>query len=380
MELAYIIYSLIFVVTMFCAYMGRITNGQYDEIQLSKKVQVWIWFGIAIIFYTLVLGFRENVGFDYTSYQLVFQDLIRYGSTTRDVDIIYYIFLPIVKNLHYNFFTAFLAFTTSFFVFKCFEQRMNILLLYLFFFFTFVVFLNSINIARQTSAFFILFFAINQFLNKKYKKFIAYYIIAFIVHKSCLVMLPFIFLLKYDFFKYRWLQYALLLMAFFYGKLIFGQISVGVFGINLEEFLGYEHYINNFDLWMDRVIDIKNEVQGTGLYPLLVLFTDGIAIFYSRSLKEKFKCYHINLFYNFYILGAIFEPILQFHETGMRVISYFAMYRIYIYAILFYYLFKESRNSIFMKVICIAIMLIAIVFFYVYISRERGGIAPYQFL
>ncbi|MDR1180534.1 MAG: EpsG family protein [Bacteroidales bacterium] len=380
MELAYIVYTSIFAVTMFCAYVGRITNGAHVTIQPNKKSKVWMWFGVAIIFYTLTLGLRENVGLDYMSYKLVFNNLIRYTNYRGDLDIIYYMFLPIVKNFHYNFFTAFLAFTTIFFVFKCAEDRMDILLFFLFFFLTFNVFLNSINIARQTSAFFIMFYAINQFLKKKYKKFIIYYILAFALHKSCIIILPFIFVLGYDFIKYRWLQYTLLFVAYFSGFVIFKQISSLFIGMDIFYNIGYEEYVNNFDLWAEKGIERRQEHQGTGLYSLLTLFVDSMVIFYSPKLKHEFRRNHIVLFYNMYLIGAILSYITVFHETMHRLTNNFEMFRIYIYAMFFYYIFKNSKSSVLVKLMCMTIMLLGIVFFYASISRGRGGVAPFHFL
>jgi hypothetical protein len=380
MELAYIVYTSIFAVTMLCAYVGRITNGAYTTIQPHKKSKVWMWWWFAIIFYTLILGLRENVGIDYTSYKHVFNELIEYTNDRGNLDIIYYIFLPIVKNFHYNFFTAFLAFTTIFFVFKCGEDRMDILLFFLFFFLTFEVFLGSINIARQTSAFFIMFYAINQFLKKKYTKFIIYCILAFVIHKSCIIILPFIFVLKHDFIKYRWLQYTLLFIAYFSGFVIFEQITSLFMGIDIHYNIGYEEYVNNFDLWVERVIERRQEHQGTGLYTLLVLFVDSMVIFYSPKLKHEFRRDHIVLFYNMYLIGATLSHITVFHETMHRLTNNFEMSRIYIYAMFFHYIFKNNKSPVLVKLICGIIMLLGIAFFYVSISRERGGVAPFQFL
>jgi hypothetical protein len=125
------------------------------------------------------------------------------------------------------------------------------------------------------------------------------------------------------------------------------------------------------------VIERKQEDTGTGLYTLLVLFIDSIVIFYSPKLKHK---YHIVLFYNIYIVGAILAHITVFHETMSRLTNNFEMFRIYIYAVFFYYVLKSSKSHGLMKLMCVALMLLGVVFFYVTISRGRSGITPFQFL
>ena len=41
------------------AYLGIKENGQYDSV---IKKSIWLYWGIAIALYTLIVGLRENVG------------------------------------------------------------------------------------------------------------------------------------------------------------------------------------------------------------------------------------------------------------------------------------------------------------------------------
>lgn len=70
MELAYIVYTALFAVTMLFAYLGINANRgrARDNVVITPKA--WFYWGIAILFYTLILGLRENVGIDYTSYKI----------------------------------------------------------------------------------------------------------------------------------------------------------------------------------------------------------------------------------------------------------------------------------------------------------------------
>jgi hypothetical protein len=144
--------------------------------------------------------------------------------------------------------------------------------------------------------------------------------------------------------------------------------------------IGYEEYVNNFDYYVERRIEYGQEHQGSGLYTLLVLFVDSIVIFYSPKLKSEFRRDRIVLFYNMYLIGAILAHITVFHDTIQRATNNFEMFRIYIYAMFFHYIFKNSKSPILVKLMCVIIMLLGVAFFYVTISRARSGIAPFQFL
>lgn len=386
MELAYIVYTALFAVTMLFAYLGINANRgrARDNVVITPKA--WFYWGIAILFYTLILGLRENVGIDYTSYKNIYQDLIRWGKTDRgDTDLIYYIFLPVVKNLHYNFFIAFLAFVPIFFLFRSFENKTRILLLYLFFYFTTVSFFSSLNLMRQYSAMFIIFFAINQFLKKDYKQFIIYYILAFIIHRSCIVFLPFIFLFKYDFLKWRWLQYALLFGSLIVGNILFENLSLILSIIKLPDFMNsyQEGYLESLSERTERMEEIMASLNfRIGPIYYLNLFLNCTVIFFSIKLKERYKHYNFTLFYNFFIIGLILTNILGENEGLDRILLYFRFYNPFIYAVLFSYLFNsKGRSKVIMKGLCIIIMIIYILIFYKDIgASEYLKIAPYQFI
>lgn len=378
MELAYIVYTFIFAFTLLFAFMG--VNAGRTRNMVVERYKVWSYWGIAIVFYTLLVGLRENVGIDYTSYKNVFDELMQVGLSYRQQDIIYYLFLPAVENIHYNLFIAFLAFITIFFIFKNFEDQPQILVLYLFFYFTFLIFFLTLNIMRQNAACFVAFFAVKCFKEKEYGRFIAYYSLAFILHASVLFLLPFVFLFKYDFFKFRWLQYVLLLTTFLGSNILFSYIEPKLGLLSALDIGQYNFYLENYEYLVERGLEMKNSSGGTGLFKYLTLSLDCLAIFYSTKLKRSFSHYHFTLFYNFFIIGAILSNIASFHETADRLVYYFLFYRIYIYAVLFYYIYYKTEKLPLLKLLCICIMLIGVVVFYFNIHRGNMDIAPFQFI
>ena len=382
MVLTYVIYTFLFAFTMSFAYLGIKENGQYDSV---IKKSIWLYWGIAIALYTLIVGLRENVGIDYFAYKRIFFELMAFSQEVRQKDIIFYLFFPIVKNFHYNIFISFLAFLTIFFLFKSFEDRIKILPYYLFFYFTLLTFFTSLNVMRQHAVFFILLFSINQFYKKKYSYFIVSYVLATIIHFSALFVLPFIFLFRKDLIKSRLLQYGLLFSTFWGGYTLFNYIIEPLMSVLSQLNIGdqYAGYMQNPEFWIQRVVDRRNDASGTGLFRYLLLSIDCVVIFYSAKLKEEYPQYNFVLFYNFFIVGAIVTNITNFHEAANRLISYFEFYRIYIYAIFFYYLFSDRTNKelyMLRSFLSASFFSICLIFFYLTIHRGPMRISPFNFL
>ena len=388
-----VVYTLIPAVTLFFAYLGVHSNRGHDGIRPSNAARVWCAWWTAIVFYTLMLGLRMDVGADYVGTKFVFQDIIN-GQFGRSPDIIYLIFTPVVEFGHLNFFIAFMAFVNIFFIFKNFENKMKILPFYLMFFFTLQTFLSTLSMMRQSAAFFILFYAMNCFLDRRYKQFVCYYIFAFIFHKSCLLVLPFLFLFKYDLFKQRWLQYALLFSCFIFGARIFELVTPYVSFLDMGTGEGYDIYIEQFEHRAENTLEQIEEHEGSGLFAYFILMLNCITIYYSKQLKDRYKHYHIVFFYNFFILGSMMAPVVQFNIEATRVNQYIEIHRLYIYAILVYNIFSSKPDihnnlalknkheiNVIMKIVCIMILFLSVIFYYrTIMSGQEILLTPWQWI
>jgi len=381
MELAFIIYTLIFLFTLTFAFVG-INAAQWRD-DAGKSWKTWGYWSIAIVFYTLILGLREDVGLDYTSYKNVFINMVHSGGELEGIDFIYYIFLPIVQGVHYNIFIAFLAFLVILFIFLVFADRSKILLFYLLIFFTLLPFFISLNIMRQYAAMFIIFYAFNQILKSNYIGFFLSYLLAFVIHKSCLILFPFVFFLRVDFFKYTSIQYILLIVSFLYGSFIFEMISELLRVLSLPDFLSLyqQQYVESFDFRTDRASEITEESKSTGFFPIFLTSITLVVILFSRKLKIKYEKYNFIFYYNLYFIGVIFSNILSYNEGLDRLVQYFTFYRSYIFSIFLYYIFLDSEKKYFLvKVFLIFVIFISLVFFYMVIYRGTMKISPFQFI
>lgn len=378
---AYFIYTILFLFTLSLTYITYLYNNKQDYIAIEKKKGIHLILTIVIFFYTLILGLRKDVGYDYASYYGTFK-YFKYIGNGDDNDFIFTLFYPsmIQWNIHYNIFIAFLAFILIYTLIYGFKDKISILYIYIFYFFTNLIMLTSVNIMRQYAAYFIMFYAFHFFLNKNYKKFFLWFIIGFSIHRSCIIYLPFLFFVKKDLIPNRLLQYALVIISFIAGAFIFQQIFQG----NILDFMSpflrdskYTGYTDNHNFEMMNYD--PNNAFSTGLYKDFLLCIDFLIIYKSKYLKNKYTKYNLIFFYNLYIIGVISHNIFSFNEITSRIFKYFELYRFYILAILTFDCFQERKNY-FLKYSFIIIFILSIIFFYRTISNQVGGCAPWKFI
>lgn len=378
---AYFIYTILFFFTLGFTYIAYLYNNKQDYIKTEKRKGTYLILTLAIAFYTIILGLRKDVGIDYTSYYKVFNLFKRIGHG-EDTDIIFNLFYPpmIEWGIHYNVFIAFLAFILIYTLINGFKNKMAILYIYIFYFFTNLIMLTSVNIMRQYGAYFIIFYAFHFFFEKNYKKFILWYVIGFTIHRSCIIYLPFLFFIQKDLIPNRIVQFTLVMISFLFGEVLFHHIFQGNILNLISPYLGDSRYIaytdsNNFEMMSHS----SQEVVNTGLYKYFLLFIDFLIIYKSKSLKNTYARYHIIFFYNLYLTGIIFHNIFAFNEITSRIFRYFDLYRFYILAILTFDCFKIKQNNLF-KYTFIIIITLSIIFFYRTISSQSGGCAPWEFI
>ncbi|CAG37940.1 EpsG family protein [Desulfotalea psychrophila] len=376
MLLAYTIYTLVFVFTMSLMRLSVKINRNSNVIENNE---IWpIWYMITL-FYTLTIGTRENVGIDYLSYKYHFL-LVESSNNFLTKDLIYYLFLPIVNNYGYNWFILFLAFITIWYFLQIMKENIHIVVWCFFFFFGLGIFFLSLNIMRQTAASFIIFYSITKFLKKDYISFSFHFIFALVIHKAGIIVLPLLFIVQRDILKSVKLQLVLFFICLTCGNFFFNNIlSLLTDRLSFLNLGQYNYYIRNIDYVLAKTARNYSEANSTGLFVLLLIVVDTVAIYFSPLLKSNYNKNGFILFYNLYYIGIILHPILLSHETGVRLASYFVFYRFYIYATLFHFIFK-SRNNILLRVFCIYVLISCIAYYYVTIYRCRMEIAPYQFI
>ena len=335
----------------------------------SKKTKNIVLF-VIMLFFSLVLGLRYNVGTDYMPYKDIY--VMQYFDDVESgyamMNRIFYWF-----GLPFSSIFTLVAFLQLFFFVKGVENiNKKYLPLAIFFYFTTLYFFLSLNVLRQTLAFSIFVFSINYIRERKLFKYILTILIASTIHKSALVLLPMYFIINNDWLlKHRILQFGVYFATFMF-SLFFHDLILS--NSNTLFFLvGYGGYAES----IDSIAEISWAKEGgVGIYFFMII--DLWIIWCFTKFKNVIASKSLICFYNLYFLGAILANIIQ-GTYFERMNIYFQHIRIIIYAVFFYNIFLHDKSTI-KKVVAFAILVIFVIFFYMGIYNKASMCAPYQFV
>jgi hypothetical protein len=332
---------------------------------------------LLLIFYSLVIGLRYYVGIDYEAYKEWYDELRITGVYPRKIEFGYeYLNQILYKlNAHYSFLFIFLAFFQIYFLYKALRKFPFLIPWYIFFFFTYLLMFNSINIMRQTLAYFAFFYAMNLALDRRYIKAILVCIFGFSFHTTIIIpIILFPFLWK-DWFKNRYVQLGLIFFVSIFADRV---LTLGLQIIApVVSLMGYGYYVENLDLMYEIS---KAGETGAGTARILFLLLDIAIIWYSPNLKEVFKSYNFHRYYNLYFIGALLERMVYNNFILARTNDYLLNFRVLILAFLCYYLFQSQLDRRVKQIIGSTIALMMLAFFYRAIYNKAAEAAPFNFL
>ncbi|MBS7254393.1 EpsG family protein [Flavobacterium branchiicola] len=372
----YIFYTIFLLFCVFFSHKlkaGRKTFNNNSDIVFT---QFDVYF--LILIYTLVVGLRYNVGFDYSGYTRWFKELKSTGYFPVDNDFGFVWLNKFLVNFGFESYSLFIIIAfLQFFFLLLFLKRLSLLRSwYFYFYFTSLFFFVSMNAMRQTLAFLIFAYCIQIFYEKKYCKTFFIALFALSIHKTAImvfILLPF---LNFEWFKSVKIQIGLLFLSVFVLPTFFAVLLNYVSPIiNL---LGYGYYIENLD-YMKEITD-ENKV-GDGLSIFLFFFIDLFIIIFYNRLKYRFMNYNFIKFYNLYFIGLILSRIFADNFILARIADYFIFFRVVILSFLMCYVFVVSSKTVerLIKPIAIIICLGMLLFYYKAIYNNAAGIAPFQF-
>lgn len=222
------------------------------------------------------------------------------------------------------------------------KNAMLVILLY----FLFYYYLRSFNITRQFVAVGFGLLSIISFLNRRNIFFLLYLFIAFLFHKSALVLL---FLYSIRFIPSQFIIYALLIAATF---------VVGLFGptvlYKIISLTPYAKYLLNYEY---------GNFLGNAAAGLLLNSYYLIALYYGKNLEKENKV--------FLLFVLIFNVTIRL-PFAERLLLYFSIYQI----IYFTYVLNDIKNV--ENRMFFYIMIIVAAYFVFFRSFGAGGIFPYS--
>ncbi len=331
-----------------------------------------------IFIYSLIIGLRYNVGRDYVGYTDWFKELRHTGHFPVDNDFGFIWLNKFLVEFGFESYCLFIiiAFLQILFLLLSLKKIPFIRSWYFFFFFTTLLFFVSMNTMRQTLAFLIFMFCLQQFNEKKIITVLLLAFLAFSMHKTVILLFLLLPFLKFEWFKNVKAQIIVLILSVFIFPNFF-SILLG-YAAPFINLLGYDYYLENLDLMKE----ITDETQrGDGLSIFLFFFIDLFIILFYKRMKERFRDYNFVPFYNLFFIGLVLSRIFAQNFILARIADYFIAFRVIILAFLLFYVFNISKYSVkkITKPIAIFICFVMLLFYYKAIYNNAADIAPIQF-
>lgn len=245
------------------------------------------------VVFSLMCGLRYSVGVDCESYATTYNDLLQ-GTSIETIlrrnliapeqGFIFLMRFFAAFGAPVFVFMGFLAFLEYSFFFKAFKKR-SFLLPYLGAILILgPFFLSWMNGIRQAIASCIFVFAMQLLVDKK--QWVWYLLLiglAVLIHKSALILLPFIFLVFYDHQPNKMLLTGILIVCFFLGQFS-GFSGYSQYLEDVLPFLNYSGYSENLESFADETANIN-----FGLRSTMSLLSFLIVIMYSDNLFRSFR-------------------------------------------------------------------------------------------
>lgn len=326
----------------------------------------------ALILFSLIIGFRHNVGVDWESYKLNFEllkdsPLISFNEQKNEIAFFYINKIIIALGLGFQWMFFTMAMITWYFYFKSLPKFLLPLLL--FFLFVDEYFFWSMNGVRQFVAMGIWLFSTRYILNKKLFKYVIFILIASLFHRSALVLLP-LYFLPYTKIHNRYFWLVLFVITFFIGNINFllDLIKPGLqsIGQKVGVFEVYNYYLER-----DQ-IEINTDVQ-LGLGYIFKLLVNAFLIIVSSLVIKKHP--KTSLFFVLFFIGTIFFNLFYSIQLLGRINNYFLIMRSVVIAISIWYFWKTKEYRIYIYLFCLLYFII----FLVSIYNSSNLCSPFRF-
>lgn len=304
--------------------------------------------------FSLIVGLRWDVGADYLSYYYLYNGMYIYDSSFERIELIPRILMSIGSFLDLPFYYWFItmAFIQIYFVYKA-VLKINPSYLQISVFVFLVFFLaHDMNIVRQGCAYSIILYAFTFILdNSKYRvhKSIFYIIVAFLFHKSAIVILPVVLLFFYfeqkskytifsQFINNKYIQVIVYLFSAIVGTFLVDFIS--------EEFRPLFLFLVSDDKYENIMHDDILESVSSGYGVLIVdIICITLILCSDRIFKSENK---ERIFYWVFFIGACLYHATMKQQYFQRMNNYFYFCIIVVCAIVL-----KKQNNVLPKIICI---------------------------
>lgn len=361
----------VYTFTALILYVLAVNVSQRDQIYYSKTgktLSMGSWeILLSFLVFCFIAGARYNVGVDYLSYLEEYRSLLRTGHFNRDTyeegfKLISVFFAKV--GFHFFFYFAFWAFLQILFIYKSCRDEKYLLPYIALCIMLGPYFLDWMNGIRQCVVMCFFVYAIRFIENKRLLPYVAGIFLFSFLHKSAVLLIPFI-LLGYRpvVLKNRLVNCLIILFCVFLG-LTPTWINLMTNAANLLSVLGYEKYSEGIAELTN--IDTFGEMAW-GPSRLSLFFTDIIIVCFYPKIREFFaKTKKIDIMFFIFFLGVcLYNAFVNTSHIFLRPIEYFTIMKLPLCAYTLCYL-KKSKNIFWFAITCV--LLFCYIYFVIYKS------------
>ena len=289
-----------------------------------KKKNTYMVF--ALVVYAIIFGLRYCVGVDYMSYVVMYDKVAAGIEVDKELAFVSLIKVFSSLGLSVGFFFAFCAFFQLFFIFQLFKGFKEV---YPYLVLTYMIggeWLIYSNIIRNMFAFAIVAYSLKYVQSKSPIKHYFWLLVAFLFHKSCAIMVVVypLYLIRPEFFRKRFIQYALI------------GVSIILMNINyIQEFVAQTENIIALLGYADKygMDERMDDDVSIGLGFVIELAITCTIIYYSPKTKEYYSKLPINIMYDLFIVGQVLKYSFIGSLLIQRMNTYFIGYTFILAAI-----------------------------------------------
>lgn len=359
MLFSYVVYTLlVIVVCSVTFYVWRNRNVSYSILLIPS------------LCYALLIGMRYDVGADWFSYH----DYYMYVLEGGDLDLEFaYVFLNKViafVGLNYQMFFITVALIQIGLLYKFLESRKKIWVWGVFLYFLIGPFFSSLNLLRQSLAFFVFLYSLQYIVNRDWKRYIVVMVLAFGFHSSSLVLAPLYFVNRIDdkFLEKRFLLLGLFALTILLGATLMERL--GNLFFEMVDAWQYQRYASGF---------LENSFS-YGLGFIGIKLIDTIMICYAAKLNGMFKKEGFAVIWWIYYIGVLIFNMGMANQLTIRMSYCMTSLRFVLLSYLCYYTFSIVRcKTKLVSVITIGILMFCVMSFYGAIAQGHNGCSPFHF-
>ncbi|WP_440878371.1 EpsG family protein [Vibrio natriegens] len=329
-------YFLLFVILAIVGFVSSNSYRNNESILYSPE----LFFLIAV--FSIFSGIRYNVGVDYLAYLNNYTYFQEVGMDYLDKEFLFEVITRLFASLdiHFSVYFGFLAFLQIIFVVLAFKTERKIFRYLPILLLLGTSYLYWMNAIRHMIAAGIFLYSLRYIQQKSLLKYSFFIFLAYLFHKSAIILIPFYFILQYEPFSKRSTTLTVLVTVAILQSIGFFKPIIESMSFVLD-LLGYHYSYENFEYIME-----KTNERNFGPRSLILILIPLTVILYSDKLKIAFEDTKFNYCYYLTVLGLIGTIIIADLPVSFgRIVDYFTYFTVFSSCYLLLY-FDTNKKTI----------------------------------